>query len=153
MNRKELSRRATELLRDNDVRKPISIPKQVFHISDDDGNVREFSVKKPDKKVLYTVEDVEQILDALLGATHESLRRGEPVTIRGFGTLGLKYRKSRELVHVGTGEDTVAEARYSPKFTAGAALKLSAKLYEISLDELNEELPVYPTAESDEEAE
>lgn len=149
MNRKELSRRATELLRDNDVRKFVSIPKQVFHISDDEGNVREFSVKKPDRKVLYTVEDVEQILDALLSATHESLRRGEPVTIRGFGTLGLKYRKSRELVHVGTGEETFAEARYLPKFTSGSALKLSAKLYEVSLDGLNESLPVYPNAVDD----
>ena len=143
MNRKELTRRAADLLRLNDVRKPVSIPKQVLHISDDEGNQRDFSVRKADKKVLFTIEDVEAILDALLNVTHDAIRHGEQVTIRGFGTLCLRYRKGRELKHVSTGEDTIQEARYSPKFVCGKDLKFSAKRYELSLGDLNDPLPIF----------
>lgn len=143
MNRKELTRRTADLLRLNDVRKPVVIPKQVLHISDDEGNQRDFSVKKADKKALFTIEDVEAILDALLSVTHDAIRHGEQVTIRGFGTLCLRFRKAREMKHVSTGEDTISEARYLPKFISGKDLKFSAKRYELSLGDLNEPLPVF----------
>ena len=55
MNRKEFARRVATLMREKDIRKPVSIPKQVFHISDDEGNSRDFVVRKTDKSVQFTI--------------------------------------------------------------------------------------------------
>lgn len=143
MNRKEFARRIASLMRERDIRKPISIPKQVFHISDDEGNAKDFVVKKTDKSVQFTIDDIESIIDATIYVIEDAIRHGEEISIRGFGTLGLHYRKSRKLKHVGTGKDTVAEARYVPKFTSGNDLKLSARMYELSLSDMDEQLPIY----------
>lgn len=151
MNRKEFARRVASLMREKDIRKPVSVPKQVLHISDDEGNARDFVVRKTDKSVQFTIEDVEAMLDSIIYVIEDSLKHGEEVSIRGFGTLGLHYRKSRKLKHVGTGEDTVAEARYIPKFAPGHDLRLSAKMYELSLSDVTEPLPVYSDDEYDEE--
>ena len=58
MNRNEFVRRVTSVMRENDIRKPVSSPKQVFHISDDEGNSKDFVVRKTDKKVIFTIDDV-----------------------------------------------------------------------------------------------
>lgn len=150
MNRKEFIRRIASVMRERDIRKPVSIPKQVFHISDDEGNARDFVVKKTDKSVQFTAADIEAVLDAAIYVTEDSIKHGEDISIHGFGTLGLHYRKSRRLKHVGTGEDTVAEARYVPKFTSGRDLKLSAKMYELSLSDIHEPSPVYADDEGGE---
>lgn len=147
MNRKEFTRRTAMLMREKDMRKPISIPKQVFHISDDEGNERDFVIKKTDKSVQFTIDDIESVLDALLYVVDDAIRNGEEISIRGFGTLGLQYRKSRKLKHVGTGEDTVAEARFVPKFTSGHNLRMSARIYEQSLSDIDEHLPIYDITE------
>ena len=153
MNRKELVRRIATVMRDGDIRKPISIPKQIFHISDDEGNSKDFIIRKTDKNVLFTIEDIEVVLDACLAVIEDSLRHGEAVSIRGFGTLGLKYRKPRIMKHVGTGEEVVAEGRYTPKFYAGNNLRTDAKIYEAYMDDnyINEPLPFYRDDEPDEE--
>jgi len=133
MNRRELVRRIANVMRDNNVRKPVSSPKQVFHISDDEGNKKDFVVRKTDKSVLFTVDDVEAVIDACLYVVEESLKRGEPVSIRGFGSLGLKYRKPRATKRPGTEEWVDIEARYIPKFSFGNDLRMCAKVYELSL--------------------
>ena len=69
-------------MRENDIRKPISIPKQVFHISDDEGNHKDFTVKKIDKTVLYTADDIEAILDTLQFVIQEAVKAGEEISIR-----------------------------------------------------------------------
>ncbi|MCD8208997.1 MAG: HU family DNA-binding protein, partial [Bacteroidales bacterium] len=93
MNKRDLIREINNVLRENGVKKPISIPKHVFHISDDDGNSRDFSVKTREKTAVYTIDDVENILDACICVIEDALKRGEEVSIYSFGTLGLKYRK------------------------------------------------------------
>ena len=65
MNRKELVRRIANVMRENNIRKPVSSQKQVFHISDDEGNTKDFVVKKTDKGVLFTYDDVEAMMDTL----------------------------------------------------------------------------------------
>lgn len=99
MNRKELVRRIANVMRENDIRKPVSSQKQVFHISDDEGNSKDFVVKKTDKGVLFTYDDVEAVMDTCLAVIGDSLKRGESVSIRGFGTLSLNYRKPRVNKH------------------------------------------------------
>lgn len=151
MNRKELIRRVASVMRENNVRKPVSSPKQVFHISDDDGNTKDFVIRKTDKSVLFTADDVEAIVDACLFVIEDAMKRGESVSIRGFGTLGLKYRKPRATKKLGTDEWVDIDARYIPKFTFGNDLRMCAKVYELSLQDnvLSEPLPVFD--ESDDE--
>lgn len=144
MNKKDFIKCVSELLRANDIKKPVSMPKQVFHISDNEGNSKDFTIRKTDKSVMYTKDDVTAIVDACLYVIQESLKRGEPVSFHGFGTLGLNYRKPRATKCVGTEEDVVIEGRYVPKFSFGNDLRMCAKIYELSLnDKLQEPAPVY----------
>ena len=144
MNQKELVRRVASVMRENNIRKPVSSPKQVFHISDDEGNTKDFVIRKTNKNVIYTIDDVSSILDACVYVICEALKKGESVTMRGFGTLGLKYRKARATKRPGTEEWVDVAARYIPKFTFGNNLRMCAKVYELSLQDniLNEPLPV-----------
>lgn len=135
MNRKAFTKRVSEILRENNIKKYISIPKQVFHISDNEGNSKDFTIKKTDKSVIYTVDDVSAILDACIYAIEEALKRGEPISFHGFGTLELHYRKPRRTKQIDSGEDIVIEGRYVPKFSFGNDLRTCAKIYELSLED------------------
>lgn len=132
MNKKELASRAAELLRLNDVRKPVKIKKHRFSITDEEGNVANFSVKRADKQVLYTNDDVNNIIDACITVVLESIKRGEEVNIRGFGVLGLHYRAARKTKQPGTDDWCEVAARYVPKFFYGNDLRRAAKLYNVS---------------------
>lgn len=135
MNRKELVRRVAGVMRENDTRKPISAQKQVFHISDDDGNTSDFVVKKSDRGVLFTYDDIESVLDAFIAVVEDALKHGDSVSIRGFGTLALHYRKARTTKHPDTGEEVKVSERYVPKFTSGKNLRICAKIFEMALNE------------------
>lgn len=150
MNKRDFVRRVSEVLRDSDIKKPISIPKQVFHISDDEGNSKDFTVKKVDKYAVYTANDISAIMDACLYVIQESLKRGEPISLHGFGVFSLRYRKPRATKNVRDNKEIVIEGRYVPKFTFGNDLRMCAKLYELSLDDhLPEPEPVYDEADEE----
>lgn len=141
VNRKGLVRGVAAFLRDNNIRKPVAIPKKTLHISDDDGNVKDIVIKGMDKQAPFTVDDVETIIDTCLYVIQESLKKGEPVTIQGFGSLGLKYRKARSTKKIGTTERQEIPGRYVPKFSFGNDLRVCAKLYELSLNDVRDEEP------------
>lgn len=150
MNKRDFVRRVSEVLRDSDIKKPISIPKQVFHISDDEGNSKDFTVKKVDKYAIYTANDISAIMDACLYVIQESLKKGEPISLHGFGTFSLRYRKPRATKSIKENEDIVIEGRYVPKFSFGNDLRLCAKMYELSLsDRLPEPEPVFDEADEE----
>ena len=132
MNKKDLVSRAAEILRQNDIRKPVKIKKHKFQIIDEDGDVAYFTVKRADKQVLYTVDDISNIIDACIEAVLESIRRGEEVNVRGFGTLGLHYRAARRTKQPGTEDWYEIDAHYIPKFFSGNDLRAAAKVYDIS---------------------
>ena len=135
MNRNELIKNVANLLRENNVKKPVSMPKQVLRVSDDEGNKKDFVLQKTDKRVLYTVEDIDAIIGACQQVICDSLKRGEPISIHGFGKLELKYHKPTSIKHVETGEKLTIEERYVPKFSFGNDLRLCAKIYELSLED------------------
>lgn len=135
MNKKELISRATEALRVNNMRKPISVKKHTFRITDEDGNTADFHIKQQDKYVLYTVDDATNIVDACLAVIIDAIKNGEEISIKGFGSLGLHYRAARRTKEPNSGEWCEIEARYVPKFAYGNDLRMAAKLYEISLAE------------------
>lgn len=137
MNKKDLVSRASEILRQNDMRKPVKIKKHRFQIIDEEGNTADFTVKRADKQVLYTVDDINNIIDACLEAVLESIRRGEEVNIRGFGTLGLHYRAARRTKQPGTEDWYEIDAHYIPKFFSGNELKAAAKVYDLARRDMN----------------
>lgn len=132
MNKKDLVSRAAEILRQNDIRKPVKIKKHKFQIIDEDGDIAFFTVKRADKQVLYTVDDIGNIIDACIEAVLEAIRRGEEVNVRGFGTLGLHYRAARRTKQPGTEDWYEIDAHYIPKFFSGNDLRAAAKVYDIS---------------------
>ena len=145
MTKRDLISRTVAVLKDNNVRKPISIPKHAFHISDDEGNKTNFTIKKREKNVIYTSGDVEAILNACLYVIMDAIRHGEEVFIHGFGKLFLKYQKEHMVHNVLDNEVVKVEGRYSPKFACGNDLRRCAQIYEQSLkdQEINTPLPLF----------
>ena len=135
MNRTQLISKATELLKMNGEGKVVLFPKQTFHIEDDEGNKKSFFVRKGEKRVHFTAEDVSVILDALVAAVEDSIKKGEYVTLQGFGKLGVKLRKKRATKLPYTNEWVEIAEHYVPSFFAGERLRTCAKVYELSLAE------------------
>lgn len=139
MNKKELSSRVAEVLRANNIRKPVSVKKQTFHITDEDGNTADFHIKQQDKNVLYTVDDTANVIDACIAVILDAIKNGEELSIKGFGSLGLHYRAARRTKEPNSGEWCEIEARYIPKFSYGNDLRMAARLYELSHAETEQE--------------
>lgn len=135
MNKKELIGKTVDVLRENNIRKPTSAQKTVLHISDDHGNQSDFVIKKSERGLLFTVNDVTAIVDACLAVIEDSIKHGEDVSIHGFGTLGVQHRAARQTKHPDTGETVTIAARFVPKFNFGNSLRMAAKVYELSLSD------------------
>ena len=133
MNKAELVSATAALLRERGVRKEVRSPEYVFHISDDEGNHKDFKIKKTKKEVAYTAADVLAVIDACSDVICDRLKGGESVTVASFGTLGLKYRKARKTRRFDNGDWIDVEARYIPKFSFGNRLRQCAQLYALSL--------------------
>ena len=65
----------------------------------------------------------ERAVDALVGAVKTSLRKGQAVTLVGFGTFYPGQRAARTGRNPKTGEALQIAAARVPKFRAGKALK------------------------------
>ncbi|RCS57483.1 HU family DNA-binding protein [Parvibium lacunae] len=62
-------------------------------------------------------------LEAFLEGVKKSLKKGDPVTLVGFGTFGVSKRKARTGRNPRTGEAIKIKAAKVPSFRAGKALK------------------------------
>lgn len=145
MVKKDLISNASKVLRDNNIRKRVTTPAHVFHISDDDGNQKDFKVKKTDKDVLYTVEDIERILDACIFVIQEAMKSGEEIAIHGFGKMMLRYRSPKTVRNVLDGNPVQTPGGYFPRFVPGNDLMRAAHIYEQYLKDrkINEPLPIF----------
>ena len=65
----------------------------------------------------------ERAVDALVSAIKTSLRKGDMVTLVGFGTFYVGKRKARTGRNPRTGAELQIAATKVPKFRAGKALK------------------------------
>lgn len=152
MTYSELTRRVAAELRERDVRKPVILPRYTLHVSDDEGNRKDFFIKKTDKSVLFTKDDVKGVLDACMEIIKEAVRAGEGIAVPGFGKLELKYRKPRRAANPLTGELIDVAGRYVPKVTFGSEMRLSARIYELSLgSRIKDETAVAPDDFADDE--
>ena len=62
-------------------------------------------------------------LDAVIGAITDSLAKGKPVALVGFGTFVVNKRKQRTGRNPQTGETITIPAAKVPRFKAGKNLK------------------------------
>jgi DNA-binding protein HU-beta len=67
--------------------------------------------------------DAGRALDAVVDSITDSLKKGDPVSLVGFGTFQVKHRAAREGRNPQTGATIQIKASNVPSFKAGKALK------------------------------
>lgn len=80
-------------------------------------------VGKIAKDAEITKRQAEIVFDSMIGGIASSLKKGQKVTIVGFGTFSVAKRKARRGRNPQTGATIKIAARKVPKFTPGKALK------------------------------
>ncbi len=78
-------------------------------------------------KVTCTKAEAAKALATTLDAITKSLKKGNPVTLIGFGTFKVSKRKARIGRNPQTGKALKIKAKKVPVFKAGAALKKAVK--------------------------
>jgi nucleoid DNA-binding protein len=78
-------------------------------------------------KATCTKAEAGKAVNALLEAVTKSLKKGNKVTITGFGTFSVAKRSARTGRNPQTGKPIKIAAKKVPKFTSGKALKDSVK--------------------------
>ena len=71
--------------------------------------------------------DIELSVKTIIKSMVNSLRKGERIEIRGFGSFSLRYRKSRVGRNPKSGQSVNIEERYVPHFKPGKSLKERVK--------------------------
>jgi nucleoid DNA-binding protein len=66
-------------------------------------------------------------LASITGSIAKSLKKGDSVSLVGFGTFKISHRKARKARNPQTGATISIPKRRVPRFTAGKALKLAVK--------------------------
>ena len=74
-----------------------------------------------------TKVQAEEIVDGLFGSVVDTLKKGEEVSIAGFGIFSVKDRAARMARNPKTGEQVKVAATKVPKFRAAKALKDAVK--------------------------
>lgn len=78
-------------------------------------------------KVDLSKKDVEAVIETMTDEITNALRRGDKVTLTGFGTFRVSERAAREGINPQTKEKITIPAMKVPKFTAGKTLKEAVK--------------------------
>ncbi len=74
-------------------------------------------------EVQLTKADCERIVDTALDAIKKTVKKGDDVTLVGFGTFTRSKRKARKGRNPQTGEAIKVPARTVPKFRAGKGFR------------------------------
>ena len=78
-------------------------------------------------KVVSTKKEAHAALDCVIASITKSLKKGEDVTLTGFGTFKVVKRKARTGRNPRTGEILKIKASKAPRFSAGKTLKAAVK--------------------------
>jgi nucleoid DNA-binding protein len=73
--------------------------------------------------VVSTKKEAQAAVDCVLDAITQALKKGDTVTLVGFGTFKVSQRKARKGRNPQTGEEIRISASKTPKFVAGKSLK------------------------------
>ena len=85
-------------------------------------------------------KDADAAVDAVFNSISHSLEAGRRVELRGFGSFGLKERRSREGRNPKTGEPVAVEAKRVVYFRTGKALRERVGRRSGSMKSTNERL-------------
>lgn len=72
-------------------------------------------------------KETKEIVDAALEVITEALKRGDKVTLTGFGTFEVRQRQAREGVNPQTRSKIHIPATKTPGFSASSTLKNAVK--------------------------
>ncbi|MCQ2739977.1 MAG: HU family DNA-binding protein [bacterium] len=75
------------------------------------------------KKTKISKKDASLILSATLSSIQSSVKKGNKVTLVGFGTFSKKHRAARKGRNPQTGKELKIAAKNVPSFSAGKAFK------------------------------
>lgn len=79
------------------------------------------------EKLGLSKKDVEGVIECVVDVVTEELRKGNKVTLTGFGTFKVSKRAAREGINPQTKAKITIPAMTVPKFTAGKSLKEAVK--------------------------
>ena len=74
-------------------------------------------------EVVDTKKVAQEVVDCVFSSITQSLKKGEDVSLVGFGSFKVIKRKARKGRNPLTGEEIMIKATKAPKFTPGKALK------------------------------
>ena len=74
-------------------------------------------------KGVKTKKEAQAAVDCVFSTITNALKKGDAVTLVGFGTFKVAERKARKGRNPQTGAQIFIEARKVPRFVAGKALK------------------------------
>jgi len=74
-------------------------------------------------KVVSTKKEAQEAVDCVFSSITKALKKGDAVTVVGFGTFKVAKRKARKGRNPQTGEEIKIKASKAPKFTSGKSLK------------------------------
>ena len=74
-------------------------------------------------KVVSTKKEAQAAVDCVLSSISSALKKGDTVSLVGFGSFKVVERKARKGRNPQTGEEIEIKASKAPKFTPGQALK------------------------------
>jgi DNA-binding protein HU-beta len=77
--------------------------------------------------VVGTKKEAQAAVDCVFSSITKALKKGDAVTLVGFGTFKVTKRKARKGRNPQTGEEIKIKASKAPKFTAGKSLKDAVK--------------------------
>ena len=78
-------------------------------------------------KVVGKKKTAEDAVNCVLGSITAALKKGDAVTLVGFGTFKIAKRSARNGRNPQTGKPIKIKAKKVPKFTAGKLLKDAVK--------------------------
>ena len=84
---------------------------------------KEELISEISKKAKVSKKDASLILSATLESIQKSVKKGEKVTLVGFGTFSSKHRAARKGRNPQTGKEIKISAKNVPAFTAGKSFK------------------------------
>lgn len=101
----------------------------LFHVATQSSSARRSRVNKTElieataSAAGTSKADTERVINSVISEIEAIVRKGEKVTIPGFGTFSLTERKARIGRNPQTGESIKIAASKAPKFTAGSSFK------------------------------
>ena len=84
-------------------------------------------IKAVAERAKRSQKETKEIVDAALEVITDALKRGEKVTLTGFGTFEVRHRQAREGVNPQTRTKIQIPATKTPGFSASSTLKNAVK--------------------------